>query len=941
MRRLQHGGDVDYSTPLRFTFDGRVYSGFSGDTVASALLANGVSLVGRSFKYHRPRGIYTAGPEEPNALISVGKGVVRKPNLQATTVALQDGMVIESQNRFPSLAFDIQSANQLLGPLLGAGFYYKTFMGPVRGAWMAYEKLIRRAAGLGKPPEGVSPEEFKTVHDFCDVLVTGGGLAGLTAAIDAARNGAKVLLAERDFLLGGQALSTPSESTEREALAAACKALSSLPNVRVVKCCTVFGAYDHGVFGMVEETDMGLVLHIVRAERSVIATGAYERHIVFPGNDLPGVMLASAARTYLQRFGVLCGQSILLYSTNDSAFDAAFEFAKAGADVTLLDTRSVLDPDDETRLQAAGVDLRLGAIVTRANGGRKIASVDAQGLGFSDTFPCDSLFLSGGWSPVLHLTSHAGVKPAWSEPHGAFLPGNCSMFCVSVVGAAAGDYRSMPDTTVICDPTWRTPMKQVESIQHRKAFVDLQNDVSSKDVVQAQSEGFESVEHLKRYTTLGMGTDQGKLSNLPGLSLMAEITQQSIPDVGTTTFRPPFTPVSLGALAGEETGADFHLLRRSPLASAHREDGAVMTVSGLWERAWYYRENGDDVDAAYRREMEIVRNDAALCDVSTLGKIDIEGPDAAEFLNRIYTNGFKALPIGKARWGVMLRDDGYILDDGTTSRIAENCYFMTTTTANAGRVLSFLEHLLQTAWTDLKVYVTPVTDQWAAMVLAGPRSRDVLAKMTGAAAVSDENLPFLGVRDLTIAECAVRILRVSFSGEMSFEIYAGSGDGPKVWRALRDAGAKLFGLEALGALRIEKGHVAGNELDGRTTLSDLGLEKMASTKKPFIGSVLMNRPGLSEPGRHQLVGLESESGLPLGTGSVLAVDAFEGTGDGRITSATWSPELNRHIALALLKDGRSRHGTTVTVLNPARGIVTKARVRNPHFLDPEGERMRG
>lgn len=941
MRRLPNRGDIDHIKPLRFSFDGRAYSGYAGDTVASALLANDVSLVARSFKYHRPRGIYTAGAEEPNALISIGKGISQKPNHQATTVPLQDGMVIESQNRWPSLAVDIQSANQLLGPLLGAGFYYKTFMGPVRGAWMAYEKLIRRAAGLGKPPVGTSPDSFETVHDFCETLVVGGGHAGMNAAIKAAQGGGKVLLAERDFLLGGQALATPQGGRERETLVATCKDLSSLPNIRVVKRCTVFGAYDHGVFGLAEETDTGMALHVVRAEQSVIATGAYERHIVFPGNDIPGVMLVSAARTYLHRFGVMCGHSLIIYTTNDSAFDVAVEFAEAGADVTLLDTRSVIDTVDETRLHAAGVELRLGAAITQANGGRKIASVNAHGLGFSDTFRCDCLFLSGGWSPVLHLTSHISVKPVWSEPHGAFLPGDCSVSRMSVVGAAAGDYRSIPNTSVICDPAWRTPMKQVESIRHRKAFIDLQNDVSSNDVVQAQSEGFEAVEHLKRYTTLGMGTDQGKLSNLPGLSLMAEITQQSIPDVGTTTFRPPFTPVSLAALAGGETGADFHLWRRSPLASAHREDGAVMTVSGLWERAWYYRVNGNDIDTAYRREMEIVRNDVALCDVSTLGKIDIEGPDAAEFLNRIYTNGFKTLPIGKARWGVMLRDDGYILDDGTTSRIGECRYFMTTTTTNAGRVLSSLESLLQIAWADLKVHVTPVTDQWAAMVLAGPRSRNVLAKVTGAASVNDENLPFLGVRDLTIEGVAVRILRVSFSGEMSYEIYAKAGDGATVWRALRFAGAKLFGLETLGALRIEKGHVAGNELDGRTTLSDLGLEKMASTKKPFIGSVLMNRPGLLEPGRQQLVGLESQSDLPLGTGSVLAIDGFEGTGDGRVTSATWSPELSRHIALALLKDGRSRHGTIISVLNPARGIVTRARVRDPHFLDPEGGRMRG
>lgn len=941
MRRISGLGDIDYTSQIRFTFDGRQLSGFAGDTVASALLANGISLVGRSFKYHRPRGIFAAGPDEPNALVSIGSAEHRIPNLQATTVPLRNGMIIASQNRWPSLSFDIQSVNQLLGPFLSAGFYYKTFMGPVKGAWMAYEKLIRRAAGLGKPPVGPSSDEFGTIHDFCDVLVVGGGLAGLASAVDAAKNGSRVLLAERDTWLGGMALATPSASLEREALSSLSEQLNELPNVHVRNRCTVFGAYDHGVFGLVEDADTGKNLRVIHAKKSIVATGANEQPIIFPGNDLPGVMLASAARTYLNRFGVLCGQNIVLYSTNDSAFDIAIDFAAHAASVTVLDTRLVVDSIDEDRLRQAGVDLYLGSRVSQVTGARRVAGVVAQGNGFSGVFPCDCLCVSGGWSPVVHLTTHTGTKPVWSDMHTAFLPGGLDSVPMSVVGAAGGDYRTVPDMRRTTNPVWRTPMKSAESVRHAKAFVDLQNDVTAKDVAQAHSEGFSAVEHLKRYTTLGMGTDQGKLSNIPGLSLMAEIAGKSIPETGTTTFRPPFTPVPLGALAGDEAGADFHLWRQSPLASVHEEDSAVMTISGLWQRAWYYKENGSVVDEAYIREMEIVRSHAALCDVSTLGKIDIEGPDAAELLNRLYTNGFKTLPVGKARWGVMLRDDGYVLDDGTTSRIADHRYFMTTTTTNADRVLSSMESLLQTTWTDLRVSVTPVTDQWAAMVLAGPESRHILSKVVGGGNVTDESIPFLAVRDRVIAGCSVRILRVSFSGELSYEIYTKAGEGPKVWRAIRSAGAGLFGLEALGALRIEKGHVAGNELDGRTTLGDLGLEKLASSKKPFIGSVLMHRPGLCEPGRLQLVGLESENHLPLGTGSVLAIDDFEGTGDGRVTSATWSPELKGHIALALLKDGRSRHGTIVNVLNPARGVVTKARVRDPYFLDPAGERMHG
>ncbi len=939
MRRLDKGGDVDRTRQLRFLFDGREYAGFEGDTLASALLANGVRLVGRSFKYHRPRGIYSAGAEEPNALVSIGEGAGEQPNLLATTAELIEDLKAKSQNRWPSLQFDLLASSQLLAPLLGAGFYYKTFMGPGRRAWMAYEHFIRRAAGLGQPPRGDDAVPHETIHEHCDVLVVGSGLAGLEAALVAARSGARVIIAEQDFALGGAALSTRARSAERMVLAERLESVGALTEIAVLTRTQVFGTYDHGVYGLAQGGTTHR-LRIVKAERVVIASGAYERGIVFSGNDKPGVMLAASVRTYLNRFGVLCGSRVVLCTNNDSAIEPALDLAAAGAQVTYVDSRSGMAAFDLDRLREAGVDCRLASTVCQARGRGRVSAVDVRCNGSVDKVSCDLVCVSGGWSPVVHLTSQSGAKPVWSNNHNAFLPGPGGPEW-DAIGAAAGDYRAVPDSDVQADTCWRTPMMPLWKAEGRgAAFVDLQNDVTLKDVEQASDEGFLSVEHLKRYTTLGMGTDQGKTSNVPGLALLAWKHAKTIPEVGTTTFRPPFSPVSLGTLAGSEVGAHFHMYRRSPLHEVHDEDGAVMTQSGLWERAWFYRENGASVDDAYIREMELVRSKAAICDVSTLGKIEVEGPDSAEFLNRIYTNGWKTLAIGKARWGVMLRDDGYVFDDGTTSRLSECKYFMTTTTANAGAVLARLEFLLETVWPDLKVHVTAVSDQWAAMALAGPRSRKILAKVCGAESVSNAALPFLGLRDVEIAGCDARILRVSFSGELAYEIYAPARRGADVWRALRAAGAGLYGLEALGALRIEKGHVAGNEMDGRTTLDDLGLAHMASSKKPYVGAVLAQREGLSGPRRQQLVGLEAANDAPLSTGAVLAMSVFKGTGDGRITSATWSPSLGRFIALALLRDGRAKYGQTVNVHNPARGLMTTARVRDPHFLDPNGERMR-
>ncbi len=938
MRRLTSGGEIDRNRPLRFSFDGRPLQGFAGDTLASALLANGLRLVGRSFKYHRPRGIYAAGLEEPNALVTVGRGEARCPNIQATAIPLSEGLEAWSQNRWPSLGLDLQALTGLAAPLTSAGFYYKTFMGPGQGtgAWMVYERFIRKAAGLGRPPKGSDLRSAESLHQHCQLLVVGGGLAGLTTALEVAETGISVILAERDSILGGAALSTPHDSPERTRRHALLAALRDLPTVEILTGTQVFGAYDHGCYAAVEEGSRPR-LRLIRAERLCVATGALERGFVFPGNDRPGVMLAGAVRTYLHRYGLLCGARALVFQNNDSGLDLAADLAEAGAAVTLVDPRPDLTAEQQARLDKAGVDSRLGAKVTAAIGGRRLRAVQLEGPQGPDRLQCDLLCLAGGWSPVLHLASQAGVPPHWSEAHAAFLPGPLPPD-ISVIGAAAGDFRAMPDSKGKPETTWANPPLPLwRSGEGRTAFVDLQNDVTAKDVRQAHDEGFVSVEHLKRYTTLGMGTDQGRTSNVIGLALMAEARGRSIPATGTTRFRPPYAPVSLGALAGAETGSLFHFSRRSPLDGLLREEGAVMTHSGPWLRAWYFRENGSDLESATCREMEIVRQDAAISDVSTLGKFEIEGPDAVTLLNRLYCNGWTKLAVGKARWGVMLRDDGYVFDDGTTWRLGETRYLMTTTTAKAEQVLSRIEFLLATAWQDLRVQICDVTDHWAAIALSGPKSRAVLARLIGAQQAKE--LPFLGLLETALAGVPLRLVRVSFSGELGFEIYCPAHGATTVWRALREAGAGAYGLEALGALRIEKGHVSVGEIDGRTTLDDLGLAAMASRRKAFIGQVMAARPGLNAKGRKQLVGLVAET--PLSSGGVLSFGPVKGTGAGRITAATWSPELGCYLALALLRDGRAQHGREVAVHDPARGRLCKALVRDPHFLDPEGVRQRG
>jgi heterotetrameric sarcosine oxidase alpha subunit len=982
--RLPTGGRIERVRSISFSLDGRRVTGCAGDTLASALLANGAAIVGRSFKYHRPRGIMTAGVEEPNGLLTLGQAGRREPNIPATTTDLVDGIVAETQNGWPSTRFDLQAVNSLAAPLLAAGFYYKTFMGPTRGSWMFYEPFIRRAAGLGKGTFEPDPDRYEGRHDFADVLVIGGGPAGLAAAIAAGRTGARVTLAEQDALLGGSLLAEPVGTSADAWLAERVAELESLGNVRVLTRTTAAGLYDGNTVVLVERRDhrrpdpakgeARQVAVTLRAKAIVFAAGALERPLVFNNNDRPGVMLAGAVRTYLNRFAVSPGRRAVVVTNNDSAYRTAFDLARAGLAVTIADLRQDADAGLRARAAAAGIELRTGTAVVDVAGRGGVYGAMLAGVGSDDTptlESCDVVCMSGGWSPVLHLTSHTGIKPRYDPAIAAFVPGG---FAAGHVGAGAvigsfglveavrGGFEAGRRAAAHAGhdaPASELPLPDLEPVGHAiepvwevaparggRAFVDLQNDVTAKDVRLAHREGYQSVEHLKRYTTLGMGTDQGKTSNINALAIMAGLRGVDIPAAGTTTFRPPYSPVAIGALAGRSIGHHFRPIRRSPLHDWHIANGGEMIEAGPWLRAWYYRWSGDTPAKAYVEEMKLVRKGVGLADVSTLGKIDVQGPDAAEFLNRVYVNGFAKLPVGKARYGIMLNDDGLVLDDGTTTRLSETRYFMTTTTAQAGEVMSWLEFLLQTAWTDLRVHVSSLSDEWAAMAVSGPKARAALGLAFPGHDFGNERLPHMGCLEIAHDGAPVRIIRLSFSGELAYEVYTPADYGIALWEHILASAASLgikpYGLEALASLRVEKGHVAGLELDHRTSLDDLALGKMASKDKPYIGRELRQRPELQAPERWSLVGLEClEPAKRLRGGAILfaAGDAIRGHGRGYISSVTWSTELEKYIALGLYQGGLKHAGEEIVCAFPLKNEQVRARIVAPHFVDPKNERL--
>jgi heterotetrameric sarcosine oxidase alpha subunit len=984
--RLRGGGLIDRSKAVRFSFDGRQLTGHQGDTLASALLANGVKLVGRSFKYHRPRGIFTAGSEEPSALVELRTAARREPNTRATTIELYDGLDAASQNRWPSLKFDVLAANQMFAPIFGAGFYYKTFMWPASFWEKVYEPAIRRAAGLGRGAGVADPDHYEKANAFCDVLVIGAGPAGLAAALAAARSGARVILCEEDFRLGGRLLAERYEIDGAPALdfvKAAEVELESVPECRILRRTTVQGVYDGGTYAAIERVNDHVKappsheprqrLWKIVAKRAVLAAGAIERGIVFGDNDRPGIMLAGAVRTYVNRYGVAPGKRAVIFADNDDACRTAEDLADAGIAVAaLIDARKNGSPRAKHAAKRAKARYLPGGAIARVHGGHAVTGVEVRDAsGKTERIACDLVAVSGGWNPSLHLTTHLNGKPQWSEALATLVPGALPPG-MSVAGAAKGSFGlgaclaqgdaagaaaaaecgfaatsgSAPkakDEETAASPVWQV------ADSRGKAFVDFQNDVTVSDVKLAAREGFRIPEHLKRYTTLGMATDQGKTGNLNGAAVLAAVTGRYLGAVGTTTFRPPFTPVAISAFAGHHRGPDFRPARLAPSHQWAEEQGAVFVETGPWLRALYYPRPGEEPQDAVNREVANVRERVGVCDVSTLGKIDVQGRDAGAFLDHVYANTFSTLPVGKARYGLMLREDGFVLDDGTTARLADDHYFMTTTTANAVKVMQHLEFCQQILWPELDVQLVSVTEQWAQYAVAGPRARDVLqAVVDPAYDLSNAPFPYLACGEVTVAGVPARLYRLSFSGELAYEIGVPAQVGDALVRRIMEAGAAYgiapYGTEALGVLRIEKGHPAGGELNGQTSAHDLGFGRMLSAKKDFIGRFMAAREALTDPARATLVGLRPlDRADRIRAGAHLVPNDAEPVAQndqGYVTSIAFSPSLGHWLGLGLLARGPERHGEIVRAFDPVRGGDLLVEVRAPCFIDPEGERLR-
>ena len=997
--RLPAGGAIDRSQPLAFEFDGTRYSGYAGDTLASALLANGVHLVGRSFKYHRPRGIYSAGVEEPSALVQLATGARTQPNTRATMVELCDGMRATSQNCWPSLRFDVGAIANAMSAMLPAGFYYKTFMWPPTPRWwLRYEQLIRRAGGMGRAPTEPDPDHYQHQHAHCDVLVIGGGPAGLAAAQAAAATGARVIVCHQSARFGASLVGSEAKIGARLApdwSEGAVAELAAQRDVTLLARTTAFGYYDGNLVAAIERVagsaaDAALAvahlprerLWMIRAKAVVLASGAIERGIAYANNDLPGTLLADAARIYVKRHAVRLGARAVVFANNDRAYEGALALREGGTEVAaIVDARpaSRLGGVLPARARDAGIVLLPASAIARAHGRLRVCRVDVVPLagGAATSLDCDLVAVSGGHNPTVHLYSQARGTLRYDPVTASFLPDGSPLPIVTAgavqgcfdlaqalrQGDAAGRDAAAraglvarpamvhvaPDgERAAVEPLWSVPARGKPG----KAFVDLQDDVTVRDIELAAREGYHAIEHLKRYTTLGMGTDQGKTSNVIGLALMAKQLGVSIPEVGTTTFRPPYTPVTLGAFPGHAQGPRVEPTRYTAMHDWHEAQGARFVNAGLWKRPHSYPRAGESEDAAVLREARNVRSAVGIVDVSTLGKIELQGRDVAEFLNRIYVNRWDTLAVGRCRYGVMLREDGIVRDDGTTSRLDAERYLMTTTTANAAAVMQTLERLLQVDWPELDVHAASVTEQWAAAALAGPRARQVLER------VADIDVSNQALRFLDTAACNLRgageaiparLFRISYSGELAYEIHVPADRGRAMWDLLLDAGQPQglmpYGTEAMNTLRIEKGHVViGAEIDGRTTADDLGMGRLVSPAKWCIGKPLLDRPALTAPDRWQLVGLTALGGAPMPRGAKLVADPDAPLPNpilGHVTSWCFSPHLDAWIGLALLAGGGARHGASLWAVSPLATARVRVAVGPPCFIDPDGERLRG
>lgn len=938
--RLASGGLVDRTRPIRFQFNGQTLQGYAGDTLASALLANNVQVVGRSFKYHRPRGIYTAGSEEPNALIQAGVGDRTEPNLKATQIELTEGLIAASVNCWPSPRFDIRGVNQLFAGLLPAGFYYKTFMRP---SWHTFEDSIRRAAGLGISPTVSDPDRYDASNLTCEVLVVGGGPAGLAAAVEAAKSGERVVLVDDQDHLGGSLLWRPLNLREGEARSwvdTHVQQLTASPNVTLLTRTTVSGYYDHNALVAVERRVSGTIrqrLWKLRAQRVVLATGATERPLVFPGNDRPGVMLADAALQYLRRYGVRCGQNIVLFANNNLAYSVALAFKDAGVRVA-----AIVDPAQRPahrlyeQARSAGIPVLTGALVEATHGWQQIKAVTVKTAKGRERIACDLLLTSGGWSPTVHLHSQSGGTVKYDEPRAMFVPDRAAQAVVSV-GAANGDMTFGASDAYEITPVWGAAATQ------GKAFVDLASDVTASDVALAARENYISVEHLKRYTTLGMGVDQGRTSNVNGLAIMGELTGRRPPEVGTTRFRPPFSPITLGAIAGAQVGELFRPLKYLPAHNWHMERGAVCEEFGGWLRPTAYPLAGEHWEAAALREARAVRKGIGVIDGSPLGKIEVIGRDAATFLDRMYVGTASTLQVGRARYGLMLSENGVIIDDGVFVRLEANRFLVHTTSAGAERINDMFEDWLQCEWPDLDVVLVPVTTQWATITVSGPRARELLATLSTDIDLGREAFPHMSVRQGTLEGMPARICRISFTGELSYEISIPARQADpfarKLWSVGEAFGLVAYGIEALMMLRTEKGYLhVGVDTDGTTLPGDVGFGSAVGKKaSDFAGRRSLTRPASRSEGRLHFVGLSSQERIPIGA------QVIDGPppclSQGHVTTSYLSPTLSEPIALAMVRNGRERMDEEITLHH--MGKTVRARIVSPVFFDPSGERLHG
>ena len=992
--RLEKGGLINRSKKISFKFNGKKYYGYEGDTIASALLANGVHLVGRSFKYHRPRGFFGAGVDEPYAIVQMYRNNEVDPNVRATEQELFEGLEAKSVNCWPSVQFDIGAINNFLNRFFPAGFYYKTFMWPKSFWYNIYEPIIRKAAGFGAASIKHDKERYEHKYEYCDLLITGSGPSGLASAYAAAQNGAKIILAEDKPRFGGSLLTsdvTIGNQSGDEWANKIISELKSMPNVIVKNRSQVFGYYDHNMLVMSERVSDHLPksekytpkqrLWYIRAKEVIISSGSIERPLVFGNNDTPGVMLSSAAKEYMKVYGVLVGKNPFVFTNNDSGYETAIEFKKNGIDPLVLDTRK--SPNSEIIKEAKELNIKIknSYVVVAAKGYKKVKSADISKISDDKTkiseienIKCDSICVSGFWTPSIHLASQSGNKTKFNEQIDAFVP-NQKKQKESTLGSANGIFTleetlqtsfekgnelskqftnndkkiSAPAVvekkTSQHDKFWCVPLPKGKKY---KRFLDFQNDVAVSDIELAIKEGYRSIEHVKRYTTLGMATDQGKTSNLNGLQLVSEIENKVVPQVGHTTFRPPYTPVSIGAIVGREVGKHSKPTRKSPMHYWHEKNNAVFVDAGVWLRPRYYKQGNENLFEASKREAKNVRENVGVCDVTTLGKIDIKGPDSAEFLNRVYTNAWLKLPVGKARYGVMLREDGIVMDDGTTTRISENHYHMTTTTAQAANVLSHLEYYLQLVWPELNVNVVSSTEQWAGAAIAGPKSRDVLKKLFPDLDVSNEGLPFMGYMEGKLFGVDAKIYRISFSGELAYEVNVESDNGNFMWEKIIEAGKEFniqpYGTEALSTLRIEMGHVAGSELDGRTIPYDNSLEGLVSKKKDFIGKRSLTKKAFTASDRQKIVGvvpLDKKTSIP--EGSYIVKDAKAKLPNpklGHVSASCWSVEYDNPFSLAIIKDGKNMIGQKLYALSPLKNKTIPVEIVSSHYVDPKGERVR-